>query len=95
MNALPTTMQGRDRLSSDASSQHLSSNFRKIQNFIESPVFSLIINPKTPSDCLHIETIKKITLIIKIKNYCMLGIEPRRSSFKTSLSAKEVSNMNY
>ena len=48
MDALSTTMQGRDRLSSDASSQHLSSNFRKIQNFIESPVFERIIANLSP-----------------------------------------------
>ena len=41
-------MQGRDRLSSDASSQHISSNFREFKNFIESPVFAWIIANHSP-----------------------------------------------
>ena len=41
-------MQGRDRLSSDAMSLHLSNHFRKIQNSIESPVFVWIIANYSP-----------------------------------------------
>ena len=63
MDALSTTMQGRDQLSSDVSSQHISSNFREIQNFIESLLFTWIIS--NHSQLLVVPSIKLAFLDIK------------------------------